>query len=98
MDTSKSIISNLTNDQWDQRKMKVLVKRDDLIHADVSGNKWRKLKFNIALCQQLKKEAILTFGGAITTTHLLIPSGDLLSIFQPNKRRIKAENLPITQT
>jgi 1-aminocyclopropane-1-carboxylate deaminase len=46
------------------------VKRDDLIHDEVSGNKWRKMKLNIAMCQQLKKDALLTFGGAYSN-HLL---------------------------
>ena len=26
--------------------LKVFVKRDDLIHPEISGNKWRKLKYN----------------------------------------------------
>jgi 1-aminocyclopropane-1-carboxylate deaminase len=46
------------------------VKRDDLIHSEVSGNKWRKLKFNISSVKQLKKEGILTFGGAYSN-HLI---------------------------
>ena len=40
------------------------VKRDDLIHPDISGNKWRKLKFNIEKYKQNKYDSILTFGGA----------------------------------
>ena len=42
----------------------VFIKRDDLIHHDISGNKWRKLKFNIEKYRQGGYEAILTFGGA----------------------------------
>lgn len=42
----------------------LFIKRDDLIHPEVSGNKWRKLKYNIAKARQEKKESILTFGGA----------------------------------
>ena len=27
--------------------VELFIKRDDLIHPEISGNKWRKLKFNI---------------------------------------------------
>jgi 1-aminocyclopropane-1-carboxylate deaminase/D-cysteine desulfhydrase-like pyridoxal-dependent ACC family enzyme len=42
------------------------IKRDDLIHPYVSGNKWRKLKYNIAQVQSENKSGILTFGGAFS--------------------------------
>jgi 1-aminocyclopropane-1-carboxylate deaminase len=44
--------------------VELFIKRDDLIHPVVSGNKWRKLKFNIEKFKANKYEAILTFGGA----------------------------------
>ena len=42
----------------------LLVKREDLNHPFVSGNKWWKLKYNLQEAHQLKKDALLTFGGA----------------------------------
>lgn len=42
------------------------VKRDDLIHPEVSGNKWRKLRLNIAAVQESNAAGILTFGGAFS--------------------------------
>lgn len=42
----------------------LFIKRDDLIHKDVSGNKWRKLKFNFKAAKDMGYENILTFGGA----------------------------------
>lgn len=42
------------------------IKREDLIHPFVSGNKYRKLKYNIAEAQQIGKTKILTFGGAFS--------------------------------
>lgn len=42
----------------------VQLKRDDLIHPEISGNKWRKLKLNIEKAKAGKYEGILTFGGA----------------------------------
>jgi 1-aminocyclopropane-1-carboxylate deaminase len=44
--------------------VRVLLKRDDLIHPEVPGNKWRKLKYNIATARELGFEVLLTFGGA----------------------------------
>ncbi|MEM6318743.1 MAG: pyridoxal-phosphate dependent enzyme [Bacteroidota bacterium] len=43
--------------------VQLLVKRDDLIHPQVSGNKWRKLKYNLLKAYQQKKNTLLTFGG-----------------------------------
>lgn len=40
------------------------VRREDLIHPFVSGNKYRKLKYNIAQAKREKHNILLTFGGA----------------------------------
>lgn len=42
------------------------IKRDDLLHPLISGNKWRKLKYNLVRMQQLGKSELLTFGGAFS--------------------------------
>ncbi len=68
-DTSKSILQEINLDSKFPN-VRLLVKRDDLIHPEVSGNKWRKLKYNIELVQFQKKDGILTFGGAYSN-HLL---------------------------
>lgn len=47
-----------------QKKIQLWVKRDDLTHPELQGNKWRKLKYNIAKAQQAQKKYLLTFGGA----------------------------------
>lgn len=44
--------------------VRVLLKRDDLIHPEVPGNKWRKLKYNLASARELGFGTLLTFGGA----------------------------------
>ncbi|WP_433302322.1 1-aminocyclopropane-1-carboxylate deaminase/D-cysteine desulfhydrase [Actinoplanes sp. CA-030573] len=48
--------------------MRVLLKRDDLIHPDFPGNKWRKLKYNLEAAAG--HETLLTFGGAYSN-HIL---------------------------
>ncbi|MGB1104498.1 MAG: 1-aminocyclopropane-1-carboxylate deaminase/D-cysteine desulfhydrase [Crocinitomicaceae bacterium] len=44
--------------------IRVSVKRDDLIHEVISGNKWRKLKLNIEKYYEKGYEKLLTYGGA----------------------------------
>jgi 1-aminocyclopropane-1-carboxylate deaminase/D-cysteine desulfhydrase-like pyridoxal-dependent ACC family enzyme len=46
--------------------IRLLIKRDDLVHPDISGNKWRKLKYNIQKAQELGCNRIITFGGAFS--------------------------------
>lgn len=46
-----------------EKKLTLYIKRDDLIHEHISGNKWRKLKYNL---ENLKADRILTFGGAFS--------------------------------
>lgn len=55
----------LINDYtFEQKALKVFVKRDDLIHPQISGNKWRKLKFNLLEAKKLGYPKLITFGGA----------------------------------
>jgi 1-aminocyclopropane-1-carboxylate deaminase/D-cysteine desulfhydrase-like pyridoxal-dependent ACC family enzyme len=42
------------------------LKREDLIHEGVSGNKWRKLKYNLFQAREEGKKILLTFGGAFS--------------------------------
>ena len=42
------------------------LKREDLLHPEVSGNKFRKLKYNIAEALEQNQETLLTFGGAFS--------------------------------
>ena len=44
----------------------VQIKREDLIHPFVSGNKFRKLKYNLLQAKAENQETLLTFGGAFS--------------------------------
>lgn len=46
--------------------IRLTVKREDLLHPHISGNKFRKLKYNILQAQKEGREALLTFGGAFS--------------------------------
>ena len=50
----------------DEKKIELYIKREDIIHPFVSGNKFRKLKYNLEEAKKLKKNALLTFGGAFS--------------------------------
>lgn len=69
-DTSLSISQELSIPALIERGIKILVKRDDLIHEEVSGNKWRKLKYNLLQVEQGNHAGVFTFGGAYSN-HLL---------------------------
>ncbi|WP_299435057.1 pyridoxal-phosphate dependent enzyme [uncultured Maribacter sp.] len=47
-----------------EKEISLYIKREDLIHPLISGNKYRKLKYNILAAKEKKQNTILTFGGA----------------------------------
>lgn len=51
---------NILNEQG----VKLFIKREDYIHPVVSGNKYRKLKYNIIKAKEDGFNTLLTFGGA----------------------------------
>ena len=59
-----SLLQQITDPLLDKFGINLFVKRDDLLHPDVSGNKWRKLKYNILEAKKNKFTTLLTFGGA----------------------------------
>lgn len=59
-----SPVEHLNDDRLRARGVEVWLKRDDLIHPDVSGNKWRKLKYNLREMIEQGYSTLLTFGGA----------------------------------
>jgi 1-aminocyclopropane-1-carboxylate deaminase len=46
------------------RDVRLYLKRDDLIHQEIPGNKWRKLKYNLVAAAESGQRTLLTFGGA----------------------------------
>lgn len=52
-------------EEWINRKnIRLFIKREDKIHPYVSGNKWRKLKYNLLQAREEGHDTLLTFGGA----------------------------------
>ena len=65
-----SPVHQIKSKLFDERGIEVFIKRDDLIHPIISGNKWRKLKYLLLKAQADQKSHLVTFGGAYSN-HLL---------------------------
>ena len=57
-------ISLIENSLLKNAGIQLMVKREDLIHPTISGNKWRKLKYNLIEARKHQLTTLLTFGGA----------------------------------
>ncbi len=53
----------------------VSIKRDDLLHPLISGNKFRKLKYNLEEAKKAHHDTLLTFGGAFSNHILALAAG-----------------------
>lgn len=57
-------------------QLTLFVKRDDLLHPEISGNKWRKLKYNLLEARRQQIKHIISFGGAYSNhIHALAAAG-----------------------
>lgn|SRR5690606_10467978 len=56
--------------EFSEAGVQVDIKRDDLIHPFISGNKWRKLQYTLLDAREHGKDHLVTFGGA-WSNHLL---------------------------
>jgi 1-aminocyclopropane-1-carboxylate deaminase len=65
-----SPVQQIKNKLFDEQFISLFIKRDDLIHPMISGNKWRKLKYILKKASAENKTHLVTFGGAYSN-HLL---------------------------
>lgn len=54
--------------------IELFIKREDKLHPIISGNKYRKLKYNIEEAKKANQTTLLTFGGAFSN-HILAVAG-----------------------
>ncbi len=65
MNLSNTIINEKINlPEIENSEVTLYLKREDLIHPLISGNKYRKLKYNIKEAMSQGSKTLLTFGGA----------------------------------
>ena len=60
----------LLDSNFQNKQVKLLIKRDDLIHPWINGNKWRKLQGHIEHYEANEYDGIITYGGA-SSNHLV---------------------------
>ncbi len=73
-------IQELKNELLTQKEVRLFIKREDQIDPCISGNKFRKLKYNFLKAEELGYKTILTFGGAYSNhIHALAYAGNKYS-------------------
>lgn len=64
---SKSVLNQSVQIEIAQAKeISLVIKREDVLHPEVSGNKFRKLKYNLIAAKEQRADTLLTFGGAFS--------------------------------
>lgn len=59
-----SILSRIDNPLLAQDRIELWMKRDDLLHPVISGNKWRKLKYCLDQALSMGSNTVISMGGA----------------------------------
>lgn len=64
MEIASTPIQELKLPIFKEKGVQLFIKREDLNHPEISGNKFRKLKYNLLEAQKQGHTKLLTFGGA----------------------------------
>jgi 1-aminocyclopropane-1-carboxylate deaminase len=76
-----SILTKIDDPLLAQYEIELWMKRDDLLHPIVSGNKWRKLKYIIDHALSLGMDTLVSMGGAYSNhLHALAYAGKVLGL------------------
>lgn len=74
-----SPVTRINHPLLNAKGIQLFIKRDELIHPIIQGNKWRKLKYNLIAAQKNNCQPILSFGGAYSNhLHALAYAGKKL--------------------
>jgi len=63
---SSSRIQEVHYSEIENKGVSLFIRREDELHSFISGNKYRKLKYNLEEAQNQKHKKLLTFGGAFS--------------------------------
>ena len=76
-----SILTRINDPLLAQYQIELWMKRDDLLHPVISGNKWRKLKYIIDHALSLGADTLISMGGAYSNhLHALAYAGKVLGL------------------
>jgi len=59
-------LQKISDPEIESFSVNLFMLRLDLIHPNINGNKWFKLKYNLEEAKRLNKKKLLTFGGAFS--------------------------------
>jgi 1-aminocyclopropane-1-carboxylate deaminase len=78
---AKSALTKIDDPFLENHQISLWVKRDDLIHPVISGNKWRKLKHSLDHALSLGADTLISMGGAYSNhLHALAYTGKMLGL------------------
>lgn len=76
-----SVLTQIHDPVLQDKKLQLWIKRDELIHPIISGNKWRKLKYILNHALTLDKNTLISMGGAYSNhLHALAFVGQQLNL------------------
>lgn len=76
-----SVLNKIADPLLDRYRIELWIKRDDLIHPVISGNKWRKLKYILDHALSLNVHTLISMGGAYSNhLHALAYAGRQLGL------------------
>ena len=76
-----SILTKINDPLLDEYSLELWMKRDDLLHPVISGNKWRKLKYSLDHALSLGVDTLISMGGTYSNhLHALAYTGRILGL------------------
>ncbi|MBZ0178072.1 MAG: pyridoxal-phosphate dependent enzyme [Melioribacteraceae bacterium] len=97
IDIDKSVLQRIILPN-NNSEVTVYLKRDDLIHLEISGNKWRKLKYNLLEAKKNGYGRLLTFGGAFSNHIYAVAAAGKIFEFKTIGIIRGEEHLPLNPT
>ncbi|MEQ1531549.1 MAG: pyridoxal-phosphate dependent enzyme [Methylococcales bacterium] len=93
-----SVLTRITDPFLQEQHIELWIKRDDLLHPIISGNKWRKLKYILAHALAVGADTLISMGGSYSNhLHALAYVGKVLGLKTIGLIRGEAQQ-PLTAT
>ncbi len=92
------LIQQISNEMGANAGVKLSVLRLDLMHPQINGNKWFKLKYNLVEAKEKNLSTILTFGGAYSNHIYATAAAGNLFGFRTIGLIRGEENIPLNPT
>jgi len=78
---NRSLLTRINDATLKHYRIELWIKRDDLLHPVISGNKWRKLKYILNHALTLGSDTLISMGGAYSNhLHALAYTGQALDL------------------